>query len=137
MTEEILVKAVKNTKRLGRGRSSGKGKTSGRGMNGQKSRTGSSTKFFEGGQTKLAMRLPKVKGFKSKSVKTELTVSPRQLAAMFKDGAKVDLKAVVENMGLAKNEAKLLTTLKVLDGAKIKSKYSFASEVKFTKISNK
>lgn len=60
-----LNKTVKQVKRVGRGRSSGCGKTSGRGMNGQKSRTGSSTIFNEGGQTKLTSRLPKRRGFRS------------------------------------------------------------------------
>lgn len=60
-----LQKLVKNTKRVGRGTGSGVGKTSGRGMNGQKSRNGSSTLFFEGGQTKLTSRLPKKRGFRS------------------------------------------------------------------------
>lgn len=57
----------KSTKvrRLGRGISAGQGKTAGRGTKGQNSRTGSKFKAgFEGGQTKLAMRLPKARGFK-------------------------------------------------------------------------
>ena len=56
----------KSTKirRLGRGISAGQGKTAGRGTKGQNSRTGSKFKpGFEGGQTKLAMRLPKSRGF--------------------------------------------------------------------------
>ena len=60
-----LNKIKKNVKRVGRGPASNKGKTSGRGMNGQRSRTGSSTKFLSGGQTKLYIRLPKISGFKS------------------------------------------------------------------------
>lgn len=53
------------TRRLGRGISAGQGKTAGRGTKGQNSRTGSKFKpGFEGGQTKLAMRLPKARGFK-------------------------------------------------------------------------
>ena len=60
----------KSTKirRLGRGISAGQGKTAGRGTKGQNSRTGSKFKpGFEGGQTKLAMRLPKARGFTSMS----------------------------------------------------------------------
>ena len=55
---------TQHVKRLGRGIGSGKGKTSGRGVKGQKARTGSSIKGFEGGQTPAHMRLPK-KGFKN------------------------------------------------------------------------
>lgn len=53
-----------NRKRVGRGIGSGTGKTCGRGVKGQKARTGSAMKGFEGGQTPIYMRLPK-KGFKS------------------------------------------------------------------------
>jgi len=59
------------TKRVGRGPASGYGKTSGRGQKGQKSRTGYSVKRgFEGGQTPLQRRLPKV-GFKSRVEKPQ------------------------------------------------------------------
>ena len=59
------------TKRVGRGQASGYGKTAGRGQKGQKSRTGYSIKRgFEGGQTPLQRRLPKV-GFKSRVVKPQ------------------------------------------------------------------
>jgi len=57
----------KTKKRVGRGIGSGKGKTSGRGHKGQKSRAGSSIKGFEGGQTCIFRRLPKV-GFKSHKI---------------------------------------------------------------------
>jgi len=59
------------TKRVGRGQASGYGKTAARGQKGQKSRTGYSKKRgFEGGQTPLQRRLPKV-GFKSRVVKPQ------------------------------------------------------------------
>jgi large subunit ribosomal protein L15 len=59
------------TKRVGRGAASGYGKTAGRGQKGQKSRTGYSQKRgFEGGQTPLQRRLPKV-GFRSKVEKPQ------------------------------------------------------------------
>jgi large subunit ribosomal protein L15 len=53
-----------NRKRKGRGPASGNGKTAGRGLNGQKSRAGGGKgNGFEGGQTPLARRLPKLPGF--------------------------------------------------------------------------
>jgi len=59
------------SKRVGRGPASGYGKTAGRGQKGQKSRTGYSVKRgFEGGQTPLQRRLPKV-GFKSRVEKPQ------------------------------------------------------------------
>jgi large subunit ribosomal protein L15 len=55
----------RETKRLGRGTGSGQGKTAGHGSNGDKSRSGAYQKFyFEGGQTPLTRRIPKV-GFHS------------------------------------------------------------------------
>lgn len=50
--------------RVGRGIGSGLGKTAGRGHKGQKSRSGSGMKGFEGGQMPLYRRLPK-RGFKN------------------------------------------------------------------------
>src|SRR2546430_17183851 len=51
-------------KRVGRGLGSGKGRYSGRGIKGQKSRSGSHKMpaGFEGGQTKIYMRLGKLRG---------------------------------------------------------------------------
>src|SRR5277367_6064170 len=54
----------RNRKRVGRGRASGHGKTSTRGHNGQGQRSGESKRFgFEGGQTPLFRRLPKIHNF--------------------------------------------------------------------------
>jgi large subunit ribosomal protein L15 len=51
--------------RVGRGIAAGKGKTAGRGTKGQKSRAGASIPaWFEGGQTPLHIRVPKLHGFK-------------------------------------------------------------------------
>lgn len=62
-----------NRRRVGRGISAGQGKTAGRGTKGQKSRTGSSRRpGFEGGQTPLMQRLPKLPGFRSIRPKAEL-----------------------------------------------------------------
>ena len=59
----------KARKRIGRGNSSGHGTTAGRGSKGQLSRAGGGKGAgFEGGQTVLAMRLPKLPGFKNRLV---------------------------------------------------------------------
>mmetsp|Transcript_23681 Transcript_23681/g.74100 ORF Transcript_23681/g.74100 Transcript_23681/m.74100 type:complete len:270 (-) Transcript_23681:147-956(-) len=53
--------ATKPRKRVGRGPGSGRGKTCGRGHKGQKARAGGSVPlWFEGGQTPIQQRLPKV-----------------------------------------------------------------------------
>jgi len=52
--------------RVGRGIAAGKGKTAGRGTKGQKARAGSSIPaWFEGGQTPLHIRIPKLRGFRN------------------------------------------------------------------------
>ena len=54
-------------KRVGRGIAAGGGKTAGRGTKGQKARAGASIPaWFEGGQTPLQMRIPKLHGFKNR-----------------------------------------------------------------------
>jgi large subunit ribosomal protein L15 len=57
--------STKRRIRVGRGIAAGKGKTAGRGTKGQKSRSGASIPgWFEGGQTPLHVRVPKLRGFK-------------------------------------------------------------------------
>jgi large subunit ribosomal protein L15 len=54
-------------RRVGRGHGSGRGKTAGRGTKGQKSRAGGNLPaWFEGGQTPLHVRTPKLHGFKNR-----------------------------------------------------------------------
>ncbi len=79
--------ARRRGKRLGRGTASGKGKTAGRGTKGQLARSGPGLPgWFEGGQTPLHMRLPKLRGFKPfRSVK-HVAVNVGQLAAHAVDG---------------------------------------------------
>lgn len=70
--QDLEVKKQKLPKRVGRGISAGQGKTAGRGTKGQNSRTGHSHRAgFEGGQTPLMQRLPKLRGFKSMRTKAE------------------------------------------------------------------
>jgi large subunit ribosomal protein L15 len=57
----------KPARRVGRGHGSGRGKTAGRGTKGQKSRSGGNLPaWFEGGQTPLHVRTPKLHGFKNR-----------------------------------------------------------------------
>ena len=57
----------KDRSRVGRGIAAGKGKTAGRGTKGQKARAGGSIPaWFEGGQTPLHQRIPKLRGFKNR-----------------------------------------------------------------------
>ena len=70
---QLSSKATKSKKRLGRGIGSTKGKTCGRGHKGQKSRSGTAIKSFEGGQMPLYRRLPK-RGFKSIANKKNIAI---------------------------------------------------------------
>lgn len=133
MSEDLITKTVKSTKRLGRGRSSGKGKTSGRGMNGQKSRTGSSTKFFEGGQTKLVMRLPKNKGFKSKSVQRTLAITTAKLTELFDAGSEINVPVIADKLGVSMQTLKNIDCVKIIGSSKERLDYKFSPEVKFSK----
>ena len=57
--------STKRRIRVGRGIAAGRGKTAGRGTKGQKSRSGASIPgWFEGGQTPVHVRVPKLRGFK-------------------------------------------------------------------------
>jgi large subunit ribosomal protein L15 len=57
----------KPPRRVGRGHGSGRGKTAGRGTKGQKARSGGTLPaWFEGGQTPLHVRTPKLHGFKNR-----------------------------------------------------------------------
>lgn len=65
----------KKSKRVGRGNGSGKGTFSTRGMNGQNCRSGGGVPdWFEGGQTPLFRRMPKLKGFSNAKFKTHYNI---------------------------------------------------------------
>ena len=74
--------------RVGRGIAAGKGKTAGRGTKGQKARAGGSIPpWFEGGQTPLHMRIPKLRGFKNRFKVEYEVVNIGAIAAAAERGA--------------------------------------------------
>ena len=74
--------------RVGRGIAAGKGKTAGRGTKGQKARAGGSIPpWFEGGQTPLHMRIPKLRGFKNRFKVEYEIVNVGAIAQRFDAGA--------------------------------------------------
>ncbi|HEX5825826.1 MAG TPA: 50S ribosomal protein L15 [Candidatus Limnocylindrales bacterium] len=74
--------------RVGRGIAAGKGKTAGRGTKGQKARAGGSIPpWFEGGQTPLHMRIPKLRGFKNRFKVVYEVVNVGAIAQRFDAGA--------------------------------------------------
>jgi large subunit ribosomal protein L15 len=103
--------ATKARKRKGRGRASGLGKTAGRGYNGQKSRAGGAkSNGFEGGQTPLARRLPKLPGFRNINRVEYLPINVGRLDALFSDGDVVDGDSLVAK-GIIKRADALVKVL--------------------------
>ena len=98
-------------KRVGRGNGSGYGKTAGRGLNGQKSRAGGGKRpGFEGGQTPLAMRLPKLPGFRNINRVEYLPVNVSRLEEKFEAGEVVNGESL-EAKGIIKHEDALVKVL--------------------------
>lgn len=119
--------ATKEVKRIGRGHGSGQGKTAGKGHKGQWARSGGGVKpGFEGGQTKLAMRIPK-RGFNNIFATEYATVNVSDLEARFENGAVIDAAALVES-GLVK---KTLDGIKVLGNGEITKSFTVKA-AKFT-----
>lgn len=101
----------KERKRLGRGPASGTGKTSGRGLNGQKSRAGGGKGTgFEGGQTPLARRLPKLPGFRNINHVEYLPVNVSRIEKYYEAGEVVDGESLVAK-GIIKKSTDLVKVL--------------------------
>ena len=84
----------KTRRRVGRGLGSGRGKTAGRGQKGQKSRSGfSQGAGWEGGRSRLVMRLPK-RGF-TRAKDPVQTVNLRDLNDRFEDGATINADSLL------------------------------------------
>ncbi|MBR2836298.1 MAG: 50S ribosomal protein L15 [Coriobacteriales bacterium] len=109
----------KDRKRVGRGNSGYGGTTAGRGQKGQKSRSGGGKgPGHEGGQMKLAMRLPKLNGFNNKWRVEYLGVNISRINDLFNDGDVVDADALV-----AKNVIKnVCTPVKILGDGELTKK---------------
>jgi len=87
--------------RVGRGEAS-KGKTAGRGTKGTKARY-QVPERFEGGQTPLHMRLPKLKGFKNPFKVEYQVVNLDKLAALYPEGGEVTVADLVAKGAVRKN----------------------------------
>ncbi len=92
----------KERTRVGRGIAAGKGKTAGRGTKGQKARAGGSIPpWFEGGQTPLHVRIPKLRGFKNQFKVQYEVVNVGDIAAAVERGA-LETEAPPKAKGQAK-----------------------------------
>ncbi|WP_338750535.1 50S ribosomal protein L15 [Janibacter alittae] len=79
--------------RVGRGEAS-KGKTAGRGTKGTKARY-QVPEHFEGGQTPLHMRLPKLRGFNNKFRTEYQVVNLDRISALFPEGGAIGVDELV------------------------------------------
>ena len=75
--------------RVGRGEGGKRGKTAGRGTKGSGARVQVSARF-EGGQTPLFMRLPKLSGFKNNNKVVFQVVNLDRIASLFPQGGRID-----------------------------------------------
>jgi large subunit ribosomal protein L15 len=89
--------------RKGRGEGGSKGKTAGRGTKGSHAR-GQVSAAFEGGQTPLHMRLPKLKGFKPPNKVTFQVVNLAQIEKLFPEGGSVTVEDLVAKGAVRKNQ---------------------------------
>jgi large subunit ribosomal protein L15 len=88
------VGSTKDSKRIGRGHGSGWGKTAGKGHKGQNARSGGGVRpGFEGGQTRLARRIPK-RGFNNIFAAKYTAINVSDLEK-FVDGTVVDGELLV------------------------------------------
>ena len=88
--------------RVGRGEGS-KGKTAGRGTKGTGARYQVPARF-EGGQTPLHMRLPKLRGFKNPFRTEYQVVNLDRLSELFPDGGQVTVEDLVAKGAVRKGE---------------------------------
>ena len=88
--------------RVGRGQGS-KGKTAGRGTKGTGARYQVSPRF-EGGQTPIHMRIPKLRGFRSPFKVTYQVVNLAQLAELYPKGGSVTKVDLVEKGAVRRNQ---------------------------------
>ncbi len=90
------------SRRVGRGQGSGRGKTAGRGTKGQKARAGGGIPaWFEGGQTPLHIRTPKLHGFRNRGRVAYAALNLAKLAEVEK-GSQVT-PDVLEHDGLIRD----------------------------------
>ena len=99
--------------RVGRGIAAGKGKTAGRGTKGQKARAGGSIPaWFEGGQTPLHVRIPKLRGFRNRGKVVYEVVNVGAIDAAVQRGALETQSAEVK--GKSKGSAQITVNQDIL-----------------------
>lgn len=130
---ELTNSLTASKKRLGRGIGSGTGKTAGRGTKGQNARSGGRRKpGFEGGQTKLAQRLPKARGFKAINPQVFQVVNISDLTGLGTTTVDAEVLYQARKIASAKLPVKLLANGQI--GTKLTITVSSASRPAIAKI---
>ena len=112
----------KKKKKVGRGHSSGHGKTSCRGHKGQKSRAGGGKGIrFEGGQTPLYRRLPKMGTFKNYPFRQEYNLLNVCDLMVFDDGANLKIEDL-KNRFFSKSNRKNARPVKIVGSGELTKK---------------
>jgi len=116
-------KTIKKSRRIGRGPGSTKGKTSARGHKGYKARTGSTSRLkFEGGQTSITARIPKLKGFRNVNTADTLVLN-------LDDVEKIQEKGVLNRTILKKkNLLKRGQKIKILGDGEMTTKVKIVAD---------
>ncbi|MCT4592075.1 MAG: 50S ribosomal protein L15 [Candidatus Gracilibacteria bacterium] len=113
--------ARKSKIRRGRGNASGKGTFSGRGCKGQNARSGGGVRLgFEGGQTPLLRRIPKLKGFKNPNRVDFVPFNLDAIEANFSDAEMVSIETLADKGMLKKN-----APVKILGNGELTKKVNF------------
>jgi len=126
---KVKVGSKKARRRVGRGNASGAGTYCGRGSKGQGQRKSANVRpGFEGGQTSLISRLPKLRGFNNPNRVEFQIVNVRDLDR-FSDGDEVNVQSLLEKrlvskkdvpvklLGMGKVEKKVTVRLQKVSGS--------------------
>ena len=89
--------------RVGRGEGGRRGKTAGRGTKGTKARY-QVPATFEGGQTPMHMRLPKLRGFRNRFKTTYQVVNLDTISELFPEGGTVGVEDLVAKGAVRKDQ---------------------------------
>jgi len=120
---QVNRKAIKKSKRVGRGNASGHGTYSTRGLKGQKSRSGGKGGLKRRGLKQLLRNKPKIGGFKSLKPKMVI-VNLDQLEKSFESGELINTKKLI-----AKNLIKTAKPgVKILGEGKLTKKFTVIAD---------
>ncbi len=114
--------ARKSRIRRGRGDASGYGSFSGKGCKGQNARSGGGVKLgFEGGQTPLWKRMPKLKGFRNPNRVAFLAVNLLKIENNYENGETVNELTLLEKGVISSTNS----PIKILGSGELTKKLTF------------